>query len=187
MSDAFGPHVISHQTVRLARGSHPTPGDGACVMELASMLAGERFTDHPKSVCRVIASFLRAYNDVVDDKRRQDLYRCAASVVDTRRSRATARARLARCERELSDLRGRVLPKPFRWIAHGLRALDASSNVTGFYTDLARELRSREGGHDRALALVDELVGIEVQPAPPCDAMSGKPDTAARARQALRS
>jgi hypothetical protein len=135
----------------------------------------------------VIASFLRAYNDAVDDKRRRDLYRCAASVVGTRGSRASERARLARCERELADLRGRVPPKPFRWIAHGLRALDASSNVTGFLTDLARELGSRDGGHDRALALVDELVGIEVQPAPPCHAMSGKPDSAPRAGQALRS
>jgi hypothetical protein len=187
MSDPSGPHVISHQTVRLGRGNHPTPEDGACVMELASMLAGERFTDHPKSVCRVIASFLRAYNDAVDDRRRQDLYPCAASVVGTRGSRTTERARLARCERELADLRGRLAPSPFRWIAHGLRALDATSNVTGFFTDLARELGSREGGHHRALALVDELVAIEVQPAPPCHAMSGRPDTAARARQALRS
>ena len=28
------------------------------------MLAGEPFTDQPESVCPVIASFLRAYNDL---------------------------------------------------------------------------------------------------------------------------
>ena len=33
----------SHQTVRLARGKHSSPRDGVCVMELASMLAGEQF------------------------------------------------------------------------------------------------------------------------------------------------
>ncbi len=47
-------------------------------MELASMLAGETFTDHPESVCPVIGSLLRAYNDRLDDDRRQDLYRYAA-------------------------------------------------------------------------------------------------------------
>jgi hypothetical protein len=55
--------VPSCQTVELSRGSHSSPEEGACVMELASMLAGERFSDHPKSVCRVIAGFLRAYYD----------------------------------------------------------------------------------------------------------------------------
>jgi predicted methyltransferase len=55
-------------------------------MELASMLAGEPFTDHPASVCPVIGSFLRAYNDAIDDRRRQDLYAYASMVVGTRTS-----------------------------------------------------------------------------------------------------
>jgi hypothetical protein len=55
------------QTVRLARGRHRSAEDGACVMELASMLAGERFTDRPKSVCPVIAAFLRGYNDALPE------------------------------------------------------------------------------------------------------------------------
>jgi hypothetical protein len=42
-------------------------------MELASMLAGERFSDRPRSVSRALAAFLRGYNDLLDDKRRQDL------------------------------------------------------------------------------------------------------------------
>ena len=53
----------SYQTIRLSKGKHTDPEDGACVMELASMLAGEPFTDHPASVCPVIGSFLRSYND----------------------------------------------------------------------------------------------------------------------------
>ena len=48
------------------------------------MLAGEPFTDHPASVCPVIGSFLRAYNDSVDDGRRQDLYEYASKVVGSR-------------------------------------------------------------------------------------------------------
>ena len=73
--------VTSHQTVRLGRGSHRSPERGACVMELSSMLAGERFTHRPASVCFVIAELLRTYNDGVDDERRQGLYGCASLVV----------------------------------------------------------------------------------------------------------
>ena len=62
--------VHSHQTVRLARGKHADPDAGVCVMELASMLADEPFTDHPQCVCPVIASFLRSYNDVASDRGR---------------------------------------------------------------------------------------------------------------------
>src|SRR5437764_4983871 len=74
----------SHQTIRLGRGKHASPDEGACVMELASMLAGEPFSDHPESVCPVISTFLRSYNDAVDDRRRQDLYAYAARAVGSR-------------------------------------------------------------------------------------------------------
>jgi hypothetical protein len=66
--------LVSYQTITLSKGKHASPEDGASVMELASMLAGEPFSDHPQAVCPVIGSFLRAYNDRIDDRRRQDLY-----------------------------------------------------------------------------------------------------------------
>ena len=50
----------THQTVRLSRGKHASPRSGACVMELASMLAGEPFSDRPDCACPVIGAFLRA-------------------------------------------------------------------------------------------------------------------------------
>jgi hypothetical protein len=77
--------VMSHQTARLSAGRHDSPAHGVCVMELASMLAGEPFTDRPRAVDRGLAAFLRTYNDTVDDQRRQDLYEVAASVVGTGR------------------------------------------------------------------------------------------------------
>lgn len=86
----------SFQTIRLSRGRHKSPDEGACVMELASMLAGEPFSDHPASVCPVIAAFLRAYNDSVDDERRQHLYPYAAKVVGSRGSREVERLRTER-------------------------------------------------------------------------------------------
>src|ERR1700749_2180136 len=96
---------VSHQTVPLSRGKHATPSNGACVMELASMLAGEGFSDRPASVCPVIAAFLRAYNDAVDDNRRQDLYRFASASVGTRATPDVTRARARRCVTELPTIR----------------------------------------------------------------------------------
>src|ERR1700733_4971585 len=87
------PAPISYQTIRLATGRPSSPRKGVCVMELASMLAGEHFTDQPRSVCPVIGSFLRAYNDSIDDRRRQDLYAFAAKVVGSRGSEKTHRVR----------------------------------------------------------------------------------------------
>ena len=87
--------AVSYQTIKISRGRHTRPDDGVCVMELASMLAGERFTDHPASVCPVIGSFLRAYNDLVDHGRRQGLYELASLVVGSRAS-ATGNARASR-------------------------------------------------------------------------------------------
>ena len=57
---------VSYKTIKLSTGKHASPEDGACVMELASMLAGESFTDHPASVCPVIGSLLRASERAVD-------------------------------------------------------------------------------------------------------------------------
>src|SRR5581483_11927011 len=87
---------ISHQTIKLTRGRHSSPEHGACVMELASILAGAAFSDHPRSVSRPIASFLRGYNDLVDDRRRADLYRYAAQAVGTAASAEVEEARVAR-------------------------------------------------------------------------------------------
>jgi hypothetical protein len=88
MSDA------TFQTVRLRRGVHASPDDGACVVELASMLAGERFSDHPRSVCPVIAGFLRVYNDRVDDRSLAALHPLASMVVGSAASRSVRRRRL---------------------------------------------------------------------------------------------
>jgi hypothetical protein len=70
--------------VRLSRGSHAGPAEGACVVELASLLSGEPFSDHPKSVCPALRSFLHAYNDGLPDHLRQDLYGLSSDIVGTR-------------------------------------------------------------------------------------------------------
>jgi len=112
---------VSYQTIKLSTGRHSSPEVGVCVMELASMLAGEPFTDQPESVCPVIASFLRAYNDLVDDSRRQDLYAYASKVVGSTGSAAVQRARAERLAAWALEMRHRrwtrwLLP---RWL-HGI-------------------------------------------------------------------
>lgn len=57
------------------------------------MLAGEPFTDHPASVCRVIAAFLRVYNDTLPDGCREELLPYASMAVGTRSDRRLRRWR----------------------------------------------------------------------------------------------
>lgn len=84
------------QTIRLGKGSHSSPENGACVVELASMLAGEPFSDHPRTVCPVIAGFLRQYNDLLPSRERDQLYPIAALVVGSGSSRRVRRQRTVR-------------------------------------------------------------------------------------------
>ena len=88
--------IGTHQTVRLSAGSHAAPHDGACVLELASMLNAEPFSDRPRSVCPALREFLQSYNDGLPDDLRQELFGLASEIVDTRAPpRVTAwRARL---------------------------------------------------------------------------------------------
>lgn len=89
--------AVNHQTIKLSRGRHRSPEDGACVMELASMLAGEPFSDHCRRVCPTLGAFLRGYNDNVDPVRRQELLPFATEAVDTDGGEPLAAARAARC------------------------------------------------------------------------------------------
>jgi hypothetical protein len=42
--------LLGHPTVRLGVGRHRRAESGMCVMELASVLAGEQFSDRPRAV-----------------------------------------------------------------------------------------------------------------------------------------
>jgi hypothetical protein len=151
--------VISHQTVRLARGQHSTPRDGVCVMELASMLGHERFTDRPRCACPVIGAFLRGYNDAVDDRTRQTLFPYAAAVVGTAGDDAARTRRLERLVEELHTVRGRRLVGRRRMPLR-LPVLDGELDRAA--ADLARALwrQRKHGGHERALKLADDLLAM---------------------------
>jgi hypothetical protein len=67
--------------VRLTAGSHSSPREGICAVELASLLGGEKFSDRPDCVCDVIAGFLRTLNDRVAHAERQELIAYAERAV----------------------------------------------------------------------------------------------------------
>jgi hypothetical protein len=57
----------------LSRGKHRSPRKGACFMEFASLLAGERFSDHPACTHPLLAAVARHVNDYTSDAGRPRL------------------------------------------------------------------------------------------------------------------
>lgn len=159
----------SFQTVQLGRGRHQGPELGACVMELASMLAGEPFSDAPTAVCPLIGSFLRTYNDSIDDDRRQDLYRYAAAVVGSGGNRRLTRARTrftrawiqAAAQRQFIPF---ALPGPLAPVGRVGRVA-AYVALAGY----------REESHPQALQLLDRLIAIGREDATAQQLMSAAP------------
>jgi hypothetical protein len=131
-------------------------------MELASMLAGEPFTDRPACADPVIGGFLRAYNDTVDRDRRQDLYAVAALVVGTAEGEVVERERAARCIAFAEAHRRRRT----RW---GRRRSCSVTLASHLGKDAPGVLAVRSLGriddvrHAEAMALVDELVELGVR------------------------
>jgi hypothetical protein len=112
----------------LTRGKHRNPRQGACFMEFASYLAGERWSDDPACTHGLLASLARLVNDRMSDDVRQTLLplvpevigltskdprvdvvialraaTTALPVVSEERQRVMALA-VANCERQLADL-----------------------------------------------------------------------------------
>lgn len=153
-------NVISHQTVRLQRGGHASPVNGMCVMELASVLAGERFSDHPRAVSPVIGHLLRTYNDAVGDDRRQALIPYAAAVVGTFRGGDIECRRASRCVTWAVEHGARVPRRCWRLrlLARGHRAPFADAPATRFALAAVASLPGPQ--HAAVLELVDELIAL---------------------------
>jgi hypothetical protein len=147
----------SHQTIRLSAGRHRSPTAGACVMELASMLADEPFSDRSGTVSPVIGALLRTYNDGVGDARRQDLIPIAPLIVGTAGPRALEGERATRCLRFARELGGAI---PRGRAALGM----ATPEAAGTWAALAA-LRSGvdDARHARVLAFVRELAELRVR------------------------
>ncbi|MFI6318064.1 hypothetical protein ACIBG8_11125 [Nonomuraea sp. NPDC050556] len=65
----------------LSKGRHRNPRKGACFMELASYLAGERWSDHPACTHPLLAALARLVNDNTGDAERGRLVRLVPSII----------------------------------------------------------------------------------------------------------
>lgn len=119
------------------------------------MLADEPFSDHPASVCPVVAAFMRSYNDHVDDRRRRDLYAYAAAAAGTARGVADERQRAAMCMRWARTtctaplLHVRVLHRLLRCQGPDVDAVYA-----------ARAPAAEPALHRNALGLLERLIAV---------------------------
>jgi hypothetical protein len=65
----------------LSGGKHRSPRKGACFMEFASLLAGERWSDHPACTHPLLAAVARHVNDYTSDAGRPRLVHLIPSVI----------------------------------------------------------------------------------------------------------
>jgi len=68
----------------LSRGKHRSPRRGACFMELASYLAGERWSDKPACTHPLLAHLARLVNDLTEDAERPRLATLIPAVIGLR-------------------------------------------------------------------------------------------------------
>ena len=73
----------------LTRGRHRSPRRGACFMEIASLLAGERWSDHPSCTHPLLGRLARQVNDHTTDAGRRALVMLIPSVVGRRGDETT--------------------------------------------------------------------------------------------------
>lgn len=65
----------------LSAGRHRNPRKGACFMEMASFLAGEKWSDHPRCTHPLLASMARLVNDALTDEERPRIAMLVPEVV----------------------------------------------------------------------------------------------------------
>jgi hypothetical protein len=65
----------------LSRGKHRNPRKGGCFMEFASLLAGERWSDHPDCTHPLLAALARDINDHIGDEARRQIVPLVPEVI----------------------------------------------------------------------------------------------------------
>ncbi|HKH42666.1 MAG TPA: hypothetical protein VKA41_12525 [Solirubrobacterales bacterium] len=158
--------------VRLEPGRHRSPDDGVCVVELASIIGGERFSDRPDCVCPVIGAFLRSWNDAVGYADRQRLEPYASSVVGTGGYRRISRIRRDIC---LSHGGADLDRGPLRRAAARLRMRLRIAWVVGIFPSIwlkegagayAARVCFERGGSAEAFMLLDRLLEVGAASSP---------------------
>jgi hypothetical protein len=85
-------------------------------MEAAAWLAGEPWSDHPRSVHRAVAAVARRVNDGVSDDVRQTLWALVLASLDTARPRHPVLSfKMSRCASKALSAAGRHGDLPRAW------------------------------------------------------------------------
>jgi hypothetical protein len=80
----------------LSPGRHRNPRKGACFMEFASYLAGEKWSDRPACTHPALAEVARAVNDHIGDEARQGILPLVPEVIGLNGSDPLADVKIAR-------------------------------------------------------------------------------------------
>ncbi|MDQ3627616.1 MAG: hypothetical protein M3419_02135 [Actinomycetota bacterium] len=80
----------------LSRGRHRNARKGACFMEMASYLAGERWSDRPRCTHPLLAQVARSVNDHTSDAHRSELAPLIPSVIGVNSDDARLDANIVR-------------------------------------------------------------------------------------------
>jgi len=179
--------VVNLDSLRLEPGSHRSPRDGVCLLELTSILAREEFSDRPRCVCNVIAAFLRSWNDRSSHAERQRLRPYATRVIRSRASRSVTHRRRDICLIwSGADLSGNALSRAIRRFGMRLRILALCGIRSAVRLDegageLAARIVFARYDSETGLRLVDTLleVGTEFEGAQPASG-PGSEDALAR-------
>lgn len=83
-----------YKTIQLASGKHYLGQSQTCVMEVVSLLAGEKFSDNPECACPILTSLAIRTNDWMDDKERQMLWPYTTRLAGSRADVQTEKERL---------------------------------------------------------------------------------------------
>jgi hypothetical protein len=142
------------------------------VVELASVLAKERFSDRPRCVCPVIGAFLRGWNDRATHAERQRLTPYAARIVGSRSGRAVTRSRRDLClEWAGADLTHGRARRALVMARMRLRiavycGLDAALRLNEGAGDYASRVAAVRGEADAAVELLNALLALGAPAAP---------------------
>lgn len=185
----------------LSRGHHRNARRGACFMEYASWIAGEKWSDHPSCTHPAVAGLARLVNDWIDDDERYRLVPLISSVVglngdDPRVPLEVALRAAAAAIPVANECRQRVLAVAI--IRCSILLEEAEGRARPDVTALARDALDQAPLAERWA--LDNLAGIRPRPLksfiPMCTAISSiaiagigeacVPDTAARLERVLR-
>ena len=165
--------------IRLTAGGHSSPREGVCVVELASLIAQEEFSDRPRCVCPVIGAFLRGWNDRAPYAERQRLSPYAERIVGSRGSPLVTRERRDICLQWAgADLGHGALRR--LWSRAGTRVriaifcgLGAALRPNEGAGDYAARFAMAEGDAEGAFELLDALLAIGQEQRPGLPAAAG--------------